>query len=223
MSALYMSENMDRPLVVLHSSDRCEPQVAEQLKAYDINLLVISKLDWDRDLSPWLAPGLEKKARPFPGGADEYLKHLTEEILPHARKYVLGKPAYTATVGYSLAGLFSLYALYKCDDFDRAACVSGSMWFRGFTDFVKTHEFMHPVQRIYISLGDREAKNRNPILKTVLSHTEAVAEHLRTVCDDVTFEMNPGFHFTDPPGRTMKGLIHIIGEKTPSDADNSGE
>ena len=207
---LYMSNISDSPLIVLNSAEGKGAEIWESLRSRDINLLVVSGLDWSRDLCPWNAPALEKNAPSFVGGADEHLKRLTEHMIPWAMQHIAGKPAFTAIAGYSLAGLFALYALYRCEVFDRAASISGSMWFLGFADFVKTHELKRPVSRVYLSLGDREEKARSPMLKTVRAQTESVAEHLRTVCDDVTFELNPGGHFTDPAERTLKGICALL-------------
>ena len=66
--------------------------------------------------------------------------------------------------------------------------------------------------RIYLSLGDAEAKTRNPVLKTVQKNTEELAEYYRSLGMDVTYELNPGNHFRDPELRSAKGILAILRE-----------
>ena len=50
---------------------------------------------------------------------------------PWATERIHGKASFIGIAGYSLAGLFALYALYKTDAFTRVASMSGSLWFPG--------------------------------------------------------------------------------------------
>lgn len=45
-------------------------------------LVAISDLEWNHDMVPWDSPSAFKNAEPCTGGADEYLRLLTEEIIP---------------------------------------------------------------------------------------------------------------------------------------------
>ncbi len=100
--------------------------------------------------------------------------------------------------------------LQKTDVFDRAASMSGSLWFPDFKDYVLTHEMLRKPDKLYLSLGDKEAKARQPLLKTVQENTESIAEHYRTLGIDVTFEMNEGNHFKEPALRSAKGIAAIL-------------
>ena len=81
--------------------------------------------------------------------------------------------------GYSLAGLFALYAIYRTDVFSRVGCMSGPLWFPGFKEYIFSHEPKKPPDCIYFSLGDKEAKTRNPVLKTVQENTETIRAFTR--------------------------------------------
>ena len=72
------------------------------------------------------------------------------------------------------------------------------------------HEFDRVPDRLYLSLGDKEAKTRHPLLKTVQTCTESIAAHFKELGTDVTFEMNQGNHFTDVEWRIAKGIAAII-------------
>ena len=50
-----------------------------------------------------------RNAESCTGGADDYLRHLTTEIIPTAEKELAGVPSWRGIAGYSLAGLFALY------------------------------------------------------------------------------------------------------------------
>ena len=60
--------------------------------------------------------------------------------MPEAEALLPGAPAWRGLAGYSLAGLFALYALYQTDVFARAASMSGSFWFEGIMEYVCSHE-----------------------------------------------------------------------------------
>ena len=209
---LYPAMGENRPLVLFHahSGDGASlVRALEKAGAPDVNLLVIGNLDWNHDMTPWACPPLSPDAPPITGGADGYLALLRGEILPRARKVVRGKPVRTCIAGYSLAGLFALYALYRCSDFDRAASMSGSLWFPGWLDFVMEHDMHRSPDQLYFSLGDREAKTRNPLLKTVGSNTERIAAHYRAKGIPVKLEIHPGGHFRDIDLRSAKGIASI--------------
>lgn len=74
-------------------------------------LVAIGDLGWNRDLAPWDSPEAFKGGEPFTGGADDYLRLLVGDILPRAESGLTGAPAWRGIVGYSLAGLFALYAI----------------------------------------------------------------------------------------------------------------
>ena len=210
---LYPAEMPDAPLIVYNTFTGDGSDVADRLQALGApahHLLVVSGIDWYHDMSPWQCDALSKKEPPCTGGADAYLAVLQQEILPHALELLGGKPGFTGIAGYSLAGLFAVYALYQCDAFDRAASMSGSMWFPGFLDFVQTHTMQRTPAKLYLSVGDREARTRHPLLRTVQENTEQLAKIYRASGIDVTFALNPGNHFQEPDVRTAKGILDLL-------------
>ena len=88
--------------------------------------------------------------------------------------------------------------------------MSGSLWFPDFKEYVFSHEMKRKPEKLYLSLGDKEAKTRNQYLKAVQENTESIAQHLRETGIDVTFEMNPGNHFKDAALRSAKGILAIL-------------
>ncbi len=210
---LFRGESDEAPLVVLntvHGEGRSVRDAIKEATDADFSLVCVGDLDWNGDLSPWRAEPLSDRDPPFSGRADEYLKSLTGEIVPDAVSRMGISPSYKVLAGYSLAGLFAVYSVYRTDMFSRIASASGSMWFPGFVGFVKGNQPVRLPEKAYFSLGDREARTRNLVLATVEDSTEAVCESFRERGTETTFELNPGNHFKDPAGRTAKGIAWIL-------------
>ena len=210
---LYLSEKDNRPLIILNNYSGNGASVVEELKRLaspDCNLLVIGNLNWDHDMTPWYCPPLSENDAPCTGGADEYLDLLLTEIIPRAKELIKGEPSFLGIAGYSLAGLFAIYAMYRTDIFGRVASMSGSLWFPDFKQYCFEHKIKRKPDKLYLSLGDKEAKSRNKVLMTVQDNTEALAVYFKEQGINVTWELNPGNHFKDAAIRSAKGIIAII-------------
>ena len=210
---LYRETGASLPLIVFNAFEEDGSEIlasASSLSCPPFHFLCVGNLNWDEELSPWPSPAIYKNEPPFGGGADLYLEQLTQEVLPAARAALPDVPAFTAITGYSLAGLFSVYALYKTDVFHRAASMSGSLWYPGFVDFCRSHEMKCRPEKLYFSLGDREAHTRNPLLQKVQENTESLAAFYRDQGLDVTWELNPGNHFMDSALRSAKGIAALL-------------
>ena len=175
------------------------------------SLVCVSGLDWGHDLTPWGCPPPFRGADPCTGGADGYLRLLAQEILPAAESRLPGPPCWRGLGGYSLAGLFALYALYRTPLFARIASVSGSLWYPGLMEFLAAREPAVPPQRLYFSIGRKEDRTRNPLLQPGRANTEAITAAFAGRGVQTKFELNPGTHFTDPAARTAAGLAWLLG------------
>ena len=133
-----------------------------------------------------------------------------DEIIPEAEKDLATPPAWRGIAGYSLAGLFALYAIYRTDVFSRVGCMSGSLWFPGFKEYIFSHEPKKPPDCIYFSLGDKESKTRNPVLKTVQENTEEIQAFYQHKGIDTAFHLNPGNHFVQGSKRTVAGIHWLL-------------
>lgn len=204
-----------RPVVYLNTVTEEGGHVYQELRdanSPDFTLVAISGLEWEHDMAPWDIPPIAKGAIPCTGGADEYLQLLTNEIAPKAEELVQGRVLWRGLAGYSLAGLFALYSAYQTDLFSRIASMSGSLWFPGFEEYVVSHEMKSRPEHIYLSLGDREYKTRNPYLKTVQEHTVAIKSFYTEQGIDTVLQFNPGNHFKDTVQRTAAGIAWILGK-----------
>ena len=65
---------------------------------------------WEENFSPWCAPRVFAKGPNFGDGAQKTLDALINQVIPWTELELSEPPAYRVLVGYSLAGLFSLWA-----------------------------------------------------------------------------------------------------------------
>ena len=173
-------------------------------------LVAISDLDWNHDMAPWNSPPAFKNADSCTGGADNYLRLLTEEIIPTAEKEINGVPSWRGIVGYSLAGLFALYAIYQTDLFSRVGSMSGSLWFPGMKEYIFSHEPKCRPDCMYFSLGDKESKTRNLVLRSVRQNTEEIQAFYQGKGIDTVFQLNSGNHYDHAAERTAAGLCWLL-------------
>ena len=177
---------------------------------FSFPLLCINNLEWQKDMCPWDSPALIKNEKDFIGGADEYLSLLEKEIIPKAVEILGEEPNCYALAGYSLAGLFALYAGYRSTLFSRIASVSGSLWYPDFVSFAKEKKMMGKVEMLYLSLGTEEAKTKHAVLSTIESKTRELVEHYQSSGYCVNFELNPGNHFCEVEQRIEKAIRWIM-------------
>lgn len=162
-------------------------------------LLAVKIEDWNTDLSPWTAPAVFGK-NGFGCGAEKTLISILELCTDSRRSYFIG--------GYSLAGLFALWAVYRSDVFRGAAASSPSVWFPGFTDFMRRENIR--TGAVYLSLGDREEKVRNRIMAAVGDRIREAYDLLLEREIDCVLEWNEGNHFREPDVRTARAFAWLM-------------
>ena len=211
--SIFPSAELEAPIIYLNTFSGEGQKVYEVAQAAGyppFTLVAISDLDWNHDMVPWDSPPAFKNATPCTGGADDYLRLLTEEIIPKAEKEIAGAPPWRGIIGYSLAGLFALYAIYRTDLFSRVGSMSGSLWFPGMKDYIFSHEPKRQPDHIYFSLGDKESKTRNPVLRSVRQSTEEIQAFYQSKGIDTVFELNPGNHYNHAAERTAAGIVWLL-------------
>lgn len=166
-------------------------------------LIAVRIDDWNNDLSPWEAPSVFGKEN-FGSGASKTLGKLLELCGDKSKTYYIG--------GYSLAGLFALWTAYQTDAFSGIAAASPSMWFPGFADYMKKNEIR--TDKVYLSLGDREEKARNPVMATVGDKIREVHALLKEQGVNCILEWNEGNHFKDADLRTARAFAWVLSNKS---------
>ena len=154
--------------------------------------------NWNVELSPWKAPAVFGR-EDFGEGASNTLCYVLDELVTRFKgnRYCLG--------GYSLAGLFALWSGYQTDVFSSIVGASPSVWFPKWIEYADRHKMK--ANRVYLSLGDKEPKARNPIMARVGECIERM--HKLLDCEK-RVECNEGNHFKDNAIRTAKGLAWAI-------------
>ena len=159
---------------------------------------------WNDALSPWESPAVRGK-QGFGGNAADTLCFLTEQVIPTLTRQVpLPENVKIILGGYSLAGLFALWASTQTDLFYGVAAASPSVWFPGWMEF----EQQHPIQaqRVYLSLGDKEEHTKNVVMAAVGDNIRTLHSRLAERGADCTLEWNSGGHFKDADLRTAKAF-----------------
>ncbi|MCR5731998.1 MAG: hypothetical protein K6G51_03545 [Sphaerochaetaceae bacterium] len=162
-------------------------------------LIALKVEDWNRDLSPWKAEPVFGKVG-FGGEAEKTLAEVLGYCNDPSKSYYIG--------GYSLAGLFALWASYQTDIFSGVAAASPSIWFPGFDTYAECHEIL--TDKVYLSLGDREEKTRNPIMATVGDKIRNYHSFLERNGIKTILEWNEGNHFKDADIRTAKAFNWVL-------------
>ena len=158
--------------------------------------------DWNDELSPWAAPPAFR-GKGFGGRAEETLRFLTDGLLP-----ALGDGRRICLGGYSMAGLFSLWAAMEHDGFAGVAGVSPSVWFPGWDAFARERRIR--AGAVYLSLGTREDSTRYEAMATSGESLRALNGKLSEDGIPHVLEWNPGGHFSDPTGRTARGFAWLL-------------
>ena len=169
-------------------------------------LFVTVQVDsWNDDLSPWPAAPIFGEAG-FAGNAEKLLTRIKNEVIAPLSSVRQDIKIFAG--GYSLAGLFVLWAAYQTNLFEGIAAVSPSVWFPKFVDFVHNNKIL--TNRVYLSLGDKEAKTRNPIMAQVANDIRDVYTSLEDYRLSSIFVWNQGNHFKEPALRMAKGFSWLM-------------
>ena len=167
--------------------------------ATDFKLIAFKVSDWNNDLSPWKAPAVFGNEG-FGGGAEETFRKIMSHCEDKTKTYYIG--------GYSLAGLFALWASYNTDVFKGVAAASPSVWFPGFSEYISERKI--GCERVYLSLGDKEEKTRNRVMSTIGDKIRAAHDFFSSQGVACILEWNEGNHFKDPHIRTAKAFAWVL-------------
>ena len=173
-----------------HDMAELDAEIKEikRLTDTDFCLLAMKVDNWNHDLSPWEAPAILGDDA-FGDGA----KTTLTEIL---------------RLCGDNAGLFSLWSSYQSDIFAGIAAASPSVWFPGFAEYMR--ENRSKARKVYLSLGDKEEKTKNPVMAKV---GVCIREGYALLCQQGVksiLEWNNGGHFKEPELRTARAFAWIL-------------
>ena len=182
--------------------------------------------DWERDLSPWDAPPVFGKKH-FGHSAPETLSFVERDLIPTVTETCGAARTIPVVLGgYSLAAFFSLWSVYQTSRFAAAAAASPSVWSPGWIDYAAQHT--PKAAHIYLSLGDREEKTKDPVMSSVgdcIRRQYALLSGGEKPVSCV-LEWNKGGHFRDPEIRCARAFSWCVdrldGEEMRGDETGGG-
>ena len=170
-------------------------------------LLTIELKDWTTNLMPWSDGNISRDPEAGKHG-QETLAFILDDLIPELEKWYGALPIILG--GYSLGGLFALWASCQSARFRAVAAASPSVWIHGWMPFTKKNVPL--AEAVYLSLGDREEHVKNQAIARVgdslRSYYELLQKQLEP--DQCTLVWEEGNHFTDNAGRLARAFAWCL-------------
>ena len=184
-----------------------EAQMIAGLSSVPFVLATIELEDWMLDLMPWPDGNISRNPEAGKHGQDT-LQYILLSLIPELQQRFGPLPIIFG--GYSLGGLFALWASTQTDSFKAIAAASPSVWIKDWIPFARKHVPM--ADAVYLSLGDREEHVKNQAIARV-------GDNLRTQYTLLQEQLEPqhctlvweeGGHFNDNEGRLARAFAWCI-------------
>ncbi len=205
----------DRPGCILiqpsarHENATLEAEVQKiaELSPAPFVLATIELEDWMLDLMPWPDANISREPEAGKHGQDT-LQYVLLSLIPELQGRFGPLPIIFG--GYSLGGLFALWASAQTDIFKAVAAASPSVWIKDWIPFARKHVPM--ADAVYLSLGDQEEHVKNQAIARV-------GDNLRTQYSLLQEQLGPnqctlvweqGGHFNDNEGRLARAFTWCI-------------
>lgn len=216
--SVFPAQKPESPVIYMHGMDGFAKDVLPLLDQQvqnaglpDFSLVTITVPydEWSNILAPWNTPAGWPQYVACTGGAPEYLRIFTEKIIPEAEKHI-EKPGPKMIAGYSLGGLFALWAEAKTGLFARLACPSGSFWFPNFISWFMKQNLPALPECIYFSSSEEEYNSENEYLKEEKPAIQALINwcHENQIRTDLVID--PGNHYEDVVKRSAAAIAWML-------------
>ena len=188
-----------------------EVATVQSLTNKSFTLVAFEIKDWQSELTPWTSPAVFGKV-PFGEGASATLSFIKDTLIPQLEQMELFDKNGMQCVfgGYSLAGFFALWSSYQTKLFGGIAAVSPSVWYPQWMEYAEKNRPL--ATSVYLSLGDKEEKTKNPTMAQVGNCIRKQQELLAAQGINTILEWNPGNHFQHSDERTAKGFAWLINQ-----------
>ena len=213
---IYKSEQPEYLLILPideHDLEVLDNEVAtvQSLTNKSFTLVDFEIKDWQSELTPWTSPAVFGKV-PFGEGASATLSFIKDTLIPQLEQMELFDKNGMQCVfgGYSLAGFFALWSSYQTKLFGGIAAVSPSVWYPQWMEYAEKNRPL--ATSVYLSLGDKEEKTKNPTMAQVGNCIRKQQELLAAQGINTILEWNPGNHFQHSDERTAKGFAWLINQ-----------
>ena len=174
-----------------------------ELSSVPFVLATIELEDWMIDLMPWSDSNVSKDPEAGKHGQDT-LEYVLLSLIPELKKRYGPLPIILG--GYSLGGLFALWASAQSDSFKAVAAASPSVWIKDWIPFAKKHAPM--ADTVYLSLGDQEEHVKNQAIARVgdCLRTQYRLLQEQIGANNCTLFWEQGGHFNDNEGRLARAF-----------------
>lgn len=162
---------------------------------------------WALSLMPWADEAVARDPEVGRHAIDT-LDYVTRQLLPYIYNRYGQLPCILG--GYSLGGLFSLWAASECPLFDAVAAASPSVWIKNWDNYADSHPSM--ARKVYMSLGDREEHARNQRMAAVGDCIRRHHERLKAQLGSgsTTLAWNKGGHFDHENQRMADAFLWCL-------------
>ena len=175
-----------------------------------LNFVLLNANNRTDDYTPWPLQASENMPMDFGGKAEEHLSFITTHVIPFCEsEYGFASSAEKRVIGgYSLGGLFSLYATVNTDLFGNVLSCSSSLWYPGFLDYLKEHPFKAVHPKLYMSVGEQEGTTATNLTADQTLNTLALKDWVepKFQAGDFQFTLEEGNHGNDIPGRAWRAV-----------------
>ena len=175
-----------------------------------LNFVLLNANNRTDDYTPWPLQASENMPMDFGGKAEEHLSFITTHVIPFCEsEYGFASSAEKRVIGgYSLGGLFSLYATVNTDLFGNVLSCSSSLWYPDFLDYLKEHPFKANHLKLYMSVGDQEGTTATNLTADQTSNTISLKEFYepKFQAGDFNFTLEEGNHGNDISGRAWRAV-----------------
>ena len=209
---LFGSETPDVLLVqpsARHENGSLEAEAAQLAALTDrpFLLVTIELEDWTTGLMPWPDGNISRDPEAGKHG-QETLAYILDDLIPGLEQRYGSLPVILG--GYSLGGLFALWASCQSARFKAVAAASSSVWIHGWLPFAKKNAPL--ADAVYLSLGDREEHVKNQAIARVGDNLRAYYELLQKQIgpDRCTLVWEEGNHFSDNAGRLARAFAWCL-------------
>ena len=200
--------------ILIQPSARHETPILEEearqlatLTTIPFLLVTIDLEDWIVDLMPWADRNISRDEEAGKHG-QETLEYILKSLIPWLEERYGALPVILG--GYSLGGLFALWASARTDRFRAIAAASPSVWIKDWIPYAKKN--VPRAAAIYLSLGEREEHVKNQAIARVGDCLRAQYDLLQEQLgsERCTLVWEEGNHFADNAGRLARAFAWCV-------------
>ena len=209
---VYLSNVKDATTIYFLDGEKFEEPFNQWITEHRpaLNFVLIASNNRTDDYTPWPLLASDTLLMDFGGKSEEHLSFIKTCVVPFCEsEYGFASSAEKRVIGgYSLGGLFSLYAAVNTNLFGTALSCSSSLWFPDFLDYLKEHPFKAAHPKLYMSVGDQEGTTATNLTADQTLNTIALKDFYEPKFQpgDFKFTLEVGNHGNNISGRAWRAI-----------------